>query len=203
MSQTLEQIALRVADTAGLDNPQEFLACVKQVVAALGAQEPVAWRVVTKTTTGFSCWINYYDFGAAGSPLNNDGTWKEKHCHHWQFNDSPSKQLQLVSVEKLYAAPQLSQPLAERNQPDLVWLYTHCKAIGMDCKSDSGKISHDICLYTINQKQRIEQLETTLPQREGWQCVPKDYTYAMHQAWLEGNSFDERYKAMLAAAPKL
>lgn len=41
-----------------------------------------------------------------------------------------------------------------------------------------------------------------LPQREGWQLVPKDYTYAMHQAWLEGNSFDERYKAMLAAAPK-
>jgi len=41
-----------------------------------------------------------------------------------------------------------------------------------------------------------------IPQREGWQLVPKDYTYAMKQAWLGGNSFDERYKAMLAAAPK-
>jgi hypothetical protein len=34
--------------------------------------------------------------------------------------------------------------------PELTWLYTHCRAIGMTCKSDSGKWEEDICLWTIN-----------------------------------------------------
>jgi hypothetical protein len=48
--------------------------------------------------------------------------------------------------------------------PELTWLYTHCRAIGMDCKSDSGKWEHDIALYTINQKERIEELEKLVAQ---------------------------------------
>jgi hypothetical protein len=43
--------------------------------------------------------------------------------------------------------------------PELTWLYTHCRAIGMDCKSDSGKWEHDIALFTIRQKAKIEELE--------------------------------------------
>jgi len=37
----------------------------------------------------------------------------------------------------------------------LRWLYSHCTAIGMTCKSDSGKWEHDIALFTINQKNQL------------------------------------------------
>lgn len=40
------------------------------------------------------------------------------------------------------------------------------------------------------------------PVPAGWQLVPVAYTYAMRQAFLEGNTFDERYAMMLQAALK-
>lgn len=43
--------------------------------------------------------------------------------------------------------------------PELTWLYTHCRAIGMDCVSTSGKWEHNIALFTINQRNRIAELE--------------------------------------------
>ena len=47
--------------------------------------------------------------------------------------------------------------------PELAWLYSHCRALGMTCKSDSGKWEHDIALFTMNQKEAIEKL--SLPVR--------------------------------------
>ncbi len=43
--------------------------------------------------------------------------------------------------------------------PELTWIYTHCRAIGMVDKSDSGKWEHDIALFTQNQASRIKELE--------------------------------------------
>lgn len=37
--------------------------------------------------------------------------------------------------------------------PDIVWLWTHCKAIGMTKKSDSGSMRDDIALFTVTLKE--------------------------------------------------
>ena len=55
---------------------------------------------------------------------------------------------------------------AERQSASLTWLFTHCLAIGMDCKSDSGKWEHDIALFTSNQKKEIESLRDQFAQAE-------------------------------------
>ena len=36
--------------------------------------------------------------------------------------------------------------------PELTWLYTHCRALGMVNKSDSGKWEHDIALFVVELK---------------------------------------------------
>jgi hypothetical protein len=40
-------------------------------------------------------------------------------------------------------------PLGKELGP-FVWLWTHCRAIGMTAKSDSGSMENDIALFTIN-----------------------------------------------------
>ena len=60
---------------------------------------------------------------------------------------------------------ELRQQLATQSKyppESLTWVYTHCRAIGMDCKSDSGKWEHDIALFTSNQKTQIESLRQQL-----------------------------------------
>lgn len=57
------------------------------------------------------------------------------------------------------------EALADFLPAELTWLYTHCRAIGMDCKSQSGKWEHDICLFTINQKSEIERLQRQLAEQ--------------------------------------
>lgn len=46
--------------------------------------------------------------------------------------------------------------------PALTWVYTHCRAIGMTCKSDSGRWEHDIALFTSNQQEDITKLRLQL-----------------------------------------
>lgn len=43
---------------------------------------------------------------------------------------------------------------------ELMWLWTHCRAIGMLDKSTSGKLEHDIALFTIRLKERAEAVES-------------------------------------------
>jgi hypothetical protein len=40
----------------------------------------------------------------------------------------------------------------------LTWLYTHCRAVGMTCVSDSGKWEHDIALFIVNLQAEITAL---------------------------------------------
>lgn len=40
----------------------------------------------------------------------------------------------------------------------LIWLYTHCKAIGMSEHSESMQMEHDIALFTTRQKDEIRRL---------------------------------------------
>ena len=57
---------------------------------------------------------------------------------------------------------------------EIVWLYTHCRAIGMKNQSDSKKIEHDIALFTIELKQTLEQLlEVIKPMTEDIDFYPK------------------------------
>jgi len=46
--------------------------------------------------------------------------------------------------------------------PELTWLYTHCRAIGMECKSDSGGLEQDIALFTQLQKEAAKELTDVL-----------------------------------------
>ena len=50
---------------------------------------------------------------------------------------------------------------AEQPQ-ELLWLYTHCCAIGMKHKSDSGKLEHDIALFTAELCALLEKAEEAL-----------------------------------------
>jgi predicted Zn-ribbon and HTH transcriptional regulator len=86
------------------------------------------------------------------------------------------------------------------NKP-LVWLWTHCRAIGMTKKSDSGSMEDDIALFTIDLK------AAAVP--EGWQPVPKEPTAEMQDAgYLDYSKVKPHhvarmmYQAMLAAAPQ-
>lgn len=51
--------------------------------------------------------------------------------------------------------------------PELTWLYSHCRAIGMDCKSNSGKWEEDICLWTINLTNEIRNLRAEAAKATG------------------------------------
>lgn len=62
---------------------------------------------------------------------------------------------------------------AKDQTQELTWLYTHCRAIGMTCKSDSGKWEHDMALFTALQKARIEQLERELHEAQQAKVEPK------------------------------
>lgn len=53
-----------------------------------------------------------------------------------------------------------SQP-SKLPPPELTWLYTHCRAIGMDCKSASGKWEEDIGLWTVNLTNEIKALRAS------------------------------------------
>ena len=50
---------------------------------------------------------------------------------------------------------------AEQPQ-ELLWLYTHCCAIGMKHKSDSGKLEHDIALFTAELCTLLEKAEDAM-----------------------------------------
>lgn len=58
------------------------------------------------------------------------------------------------------AAIAASQP-SKLPPPELIWLYTHCRALGMDCKSDSGKWEEDIGLWTVNLTNEIKALRAS------------------------------------------
>ena len=55
---------------------------------------------------------------------------------------------------------------AEQPQ-ELLWLYTHCCAIGMKHKSDSGKLEHDIALFTAELCALLTQAEEALDKYRG------------------------------------
>lgn len=46
--------------------------------------------------------------------------------------------------------------------PELTWIYTHCRAIGMTRQSESGKWEHDIALFTMDLKERAAAAEAAL-----------------------------------------
>lgn len=46
------------------------------------------------------------------------------------------------------------------SQQDIEWLHSHCRAIGMIEKSSSGKLAHDIALFTTQLQEKNKQLQT-------------------------------------------
>ena len=68
-----------------------------------------------------------------------------------------SRGMKKCAEEAWMARALVGQPAQAVPSPELTWLYTHCRAIGMDCKSDSGKWEHDIALFTQNMKAQLEE----------------------------------------------
>ena len=57
----------------------------------------------------------------------------------------------------------LRKQVAKNKPPkELLWLYTHCCAIGMNKKSDSGKLEHDIALFTADLCTLLEKAEEVI-----------------------------------------
>ena len=54
------------------------------------------------------------------------------------------------------------EQVEKRPPAELVWLYTHCCAIGMKKKSDSGKLEHDIALFTADLCTLVQKAEEAL-----------------------------------------
>lgn len=68
-------------------------------------------------------------------------------------------------VEKKEKFPLLFPPhtcLDRLPPPQLMWLFTHCRSLGMSEHSESGKQEEDIALFTIRLKQRAELAEENL-----------------------------------------
>ena len=87
------------------------------------------------------------------------------------------------------------QLAAKHPSASLTWLFTHCLAIGMDCRSDSGKLEHDIALFTSNQKKEIESL------RE--QLIAMEDKYIVERGMRRLNSGEaESLRQQLAASQK-
>lgn len=64
------------------------------------APEQFGWLVVTKQKGGYgTLFKKFYEYDTTHCPLYNDGTWKPKHCEHYQFWH---KDQILVSVEPLF-----------------------------------------------------------------------------------------------------
>lgn len=59
--------------------------------------------------------------------------------------------------------------------PELTWLYTHCKAIGMDCKSESEKWEHDIALYISRLQGEVNRLNAAQPAAQPADAQPFAY----------------------------
>lgn len=62
---------------------------------------------------------------------------------------------------------ELEAELAEARRDTNVWLYTHCKAIGMECKSVSGRWDHDIALFTAKLKAERDAAQSRVRELEG------------------------------------
>ena len=75
----------------------------------------------------------------------------------------PEKWMKYGPVETIFAQGFLhgvKSTKDKQNTPnnELMWLFTHCRAIGMLKKSDSGKMEHDIALFTADLKEENDRL---------------------------------------------
>ena len=57
----------------------------------------------------------------------------------------------ITAALREYAATLGQEPVAKMNMP-LIWLYSHCRALGMTKHSDSGELEHDIALFVADLK---------------------------------------------------
>lgn len=50
-------------------------------------------------------------------------------------------------------------PAEQRLTGDVAWLFTHCRALGMERRSDSGLMRDDVALFAIDLNERVRLLE--------------------------------------------
>jgi hypothetical protein len=91
-----------------------------------------------------------------------------KYCGSVLFGVYSASELQRLIDQRDRLLAEQDQRIAELEPQTkyppaaLAWLFSHCRAIGMTNKSDSGKWEEDIALFTVDQKQRIAELEAEL-----------------------------------------
>jgi hypothetical protein len=67
-----------------------------------------------------------------------------------------------AAISKLDAALS-AQPEPAAINKELVWLHSHCRAIGMTRKSESGSMEHDIALFTVDLKEAAQAAQPVAP----------------------------------------
>lgn len=140
-------------------------------------------------------------------PLTDDysTTWVDMMWKGWQ-------------ARALLAAPPAtpSPAVPALPPPELTWLFTHCRAIGMTKKSDSGKWEHDIALFTCDLQEEIASLRSQLATPEtvqtellhqyqfhgrGWITVNESEHREMIQRQRDNNAYEFRAMQLIPLAP--
>ena len=68
------------------------------------------------------------------------------------FGRLSQRELHIMNAALTLVADQPApEPVAKMNMP-LIWLYSHCRALGMTKHSDSGELEHDIALFVADLK---------------------------------------------------
>ena len=52
---------------------------------------------------------------------------------------------------------EIETTVVSRPAPEMLWLYSHCQALGMVKKSLSGKLEEDIALFVVDLKEAVRQ----------------------------------------------
>lgn len=117
----------------------------------------------------------------------------------WVKSGDTGRRLEAMEAIRAALIAPSTDPLQEpagpddlRTNPDMVWLWTHCRAIGMTKKSDSGSMRDDIALFTITLKDALEgaiRLSTPVRQETAEPADEQDakrYRWLREQDWFSG-----------------
>ena len=94
-----------------------------------------------------------------------------------------------LDILRALAAEPAPEPVAKMNMP-LIWLYSHCRALGMTKHSDSGQLEHDIALFVADLKDAHPPKAEPAPTTQ----VPVAW-HKMAGVWIGGDVFEDRWVA--------
>lgn len=223
MSETLEQIALRVAeesgavfmpfngmpDGIGFTSPKHFVSCIERIVADLGAQGPVAipWQDVVAAirAVGDEAWKRGLMFPQVREEHEEDRKAERRICEQieWYAKHGGAVAERLPAWPKAYAAPQLPQ----QQHSELLKIHTI-----LMCPAECPPVSDNDTLTVKMLKEIIHAWHKQIPTHEGQQRIFEelDLLVTLLKGWPTSIATSEGFRAvrsirksLLAAAPQL